>query len=311
MTISVDSGTQGGPGDPGSLLNGMSLTPTGSIASGATGQFGGSGIPLFQNTGQTTVNQKFGSRALPKAPVQTNDVSLSARSFNERLLVGMRDISISVGQEQIRMLSKQNSQLRRNLNEVEQEMIVLQTELTNKDNTITKKERELEEIQRECAQLIGEMQKAEGRENAMNLASKQNTHLLRLLEMEEAKRDTLTDDRDSLNMQLNVVRDAHSNLTKEAAENEAKLKENMKRIRQKAFDKSREAELNQTKAMQLQANLAETERIAKFEISSMKDELMNKRDKVYQLLDKLQVTEDKLRRQEDLAEKQQEMLEGR
>ena len=82
----------------------MSLTPTGSIGSAATGTFDGSMTmpPLFQNAGQTTVNQKLGSRALPKAPVQTNDASLSARSFNERLLVGMRDNSISVGQEQVR-----------------------------------------------------------------------------------------------------------------------------------------------------------------------------------------------------------------
>jgi len=189
-------------------------------------------------------------------------------------------------------------------------MIVLQNELTNKDNMITKKERELEEIQRECASLIGEMQKAEGRENAMNLASKQNTHLLRLLEMEEAKKTTLTDDRDSLNMQLGVVRNAHESLTKEAAENEAVMKEKMKRIRHKAFEKSREAEVNQTKAMELQANLAETERIAKFEISSMKDELMNRRDKVYELLDKLQATEDRLRKSEDLTERQQELLDS-
>ena len=113
------------------------------------------------------------------------------------------------------MLTKQNDQLRRNLNEVEAEMIELQNALKLKDNTIHKKDREIEEVQRECAQLIGEMQKAEGRENAMNLASKQNTHLLRLLEQEEAKRETLTDDRDSLGMQLGVVRKAHENLTKE------------------------------------------------------------------------------------------------
>ena len=94
-------------------------------------------------------------------------------------------------------------------------MIELQNALKLKDNTIHKKDREIEEVQRECAQLIGEMQKAEGRENAMNLASKQNTHLLRLLEQEEAKRETLTDDRDSLGMQLGVVRKAHENLTKE------------------------------------------------------------------------------------------------
>lgn len=84
----------------------------------------------------------------------------------------------------------------------------------------------------------------------------------------------------------------------------------MKRIRQKAFEKSREAELNQTKSMELQASLAETERIAKFEISNMKNELMSRRDKVYELLDKLQATEDKLRASKDLAERQQELLDS-
>ena len=49
---------------------------------------------------------------------------------------------------------------------------------------------------RECHQLIQEAQKAEGRESAMSLASKQNTHLLRLLEQEEAKRTVLDDDKE-------------------------------------------------------------------------------------------------------------------
>lgn len=136
-----------------------------------TGSMTGTMPPLFENSSKGS--QSFmGSRPLPKVPVQTSEVNLSARSFSERMLVDMRDSSISVGQEQVRMLTKQNEQLRRNLNEVEAEMITLQEALEARDGTIHTKDRELEEIQRECQQLMGEMQKAEGRESAMDLAAK-------------------------------------------------------------------------------------------------------------------------------------------
>ena len=111
-------------------------------------------------------------------------------------------------------------------------------------------------------------------------------------------------------MQLDIVREAHEKLTRESAENEATMKEQMKRTRSRAHEVKREAELNQTKAMELQANLQETQRVAKFEISNMKDELMNRRDKVYQLLEKLQVTEDQLRRSADQVESQEEKIDS-
>ncbi|GMH91584.1 hypothetical protein TrST_g4257 [Triparma strigata] len=274
-----------------------------------TGSMTGTMPPLFENSSKGS--QSFmGSRPLPKVPVQTSEVNLSARSFSERMLVDMRDSSISVGQEQVRMLTKQNEQLRRNLNEVEAEMITLQEALEARDGTIHTKDRELEEIQRECQQLMGEMQKAEGRESAMDLAAKQNTHLLRLLEQEEAKREMLSDDKEGLTGMLEVVRDALTKTTRESAEIEASLKERMKRTRQKAFEKSKEADEMKTKAMQVEASLRETERIAKFEIGNMKDELVKRREKVYELLDKLQKTEDDLNKTKDTSERQQELLDS-
>jgi len=107
------------------------------------------------------------------------------------------------------------------------------------------------------------MQKQEGREKAMEMASKQNTHLLRLLEQQEAKGKVIVEENETLTMQLNVVREAHEKLTRGSAENEAKLKEQMKRVRKRAHETQREAELNQTKAMELQASLKEMERKAK------------------------------------------------
>jgi len=90
------------------------------------------------------------------------------------------------------MITKQNDQLRRSLNEVESEMITLQEALSSKDLMIVEKDRDMESIQRECNGIMAELQKSEGRENAMDLAAKQNTHLLRLLEQEEAKKSALS-----------------------------------------------------------------------------------------------------------------------
>ena len=50
---------------------------------------------------QPSLNRKF---SLPPRPVVA-DVSLSARSFNERMLVGLRDQSIESTQEQVRFFS--------------------------------------------------------------------------------------------------------------------------------------------------------------------------------------------------------------
>ncbi|GMH92939.1 hypothetical protein TL16_g12496 [Triparma laevis f. inornata] len=286
-------------------INTWSIESRGTDSGSMTGMM----PPLFENSSKGS--QSFiGSRPLPKAPVHTSEVNLSARSFSERMLVDMRDSSISVGQEQVKMLTKQNDQLRRNLNEVEAEMITLQEALEARDGTIHHKDRELEEIQRECQQLMAEMQKAEGRESAMDLAAKQNTHLLRLLEQEEAKREVLSDDKEALTGQLEVVRDALTKTTRESTEIEATLKERMKRTRQKAFEKTKEADEMKTKAMQVEASLKETERIAKFEIGNMKDELVKRREKVYELLDKLQKTEDDYNKTKDSSERQQELLDS-
>lgn len=97
FTMSVDTGigteaTTKGGGGVGSLLNGMSLTPMGGSLVETVASSGASVPPILDPS----------RRALPPRPTQTADVSLSARSFNERLLVGMRDTSIEVGQEQVR-----------------------------------------------------------------------------------------------------------------------------------------------------------------------------------------------------------------
>ena len=141
--------------------------------------------------------------------------------------------------------------------------MTLQEALSSRDKVIHTKDRELESIQRECHQLIQEAQKAEGRENAMSLASKQNTHLLRLLEQEEAKRTVLADDKGSLEGQLKVVRDALIKTTTEGAETEATLKEKMKRTRQKAHTATVEAEQQKTAAMELRAGLEELKRVSR------------------------------------------------
>ena len=120
----------------------------------------------------------------------------------------------------------------------------------------------------------------------------------------------LSDDKEGLTGMLEVVRDALTKTTRESAEIEASLKERMKRTRQKAFEKSKEADEMKTKAMQVEASLRETERIAKFEIGNMKDELVKRREKVYELLDKLQKTEDALNKTKDTSERQQELLDS-
>jgi hypothetical protein len=292
----------------GSLLNNMSLTND-SLQQVPPLAMDLNNMSLASPNLYTQSGSPSKSRTLPPKP-EMADVSLSARSFNERNLVSMRDATIGVTQQQVVMLTTQNASLRRSLNEVESEMITLQEALSSKDAKIHHKDKELEEIQRECASLMAEMQKNEGRENAMNLASKQNTGLLRLLEQEEAKRNVVTNDRDSLQMQLDVVRAAHTELTHTAAESEAKMKDQILKVRKRAHEVSQEAAINQTKALELQASLAETQRVAKFEISNMKDELMSRRDKVYELLEKLQVTEDKLRVSTDENERKDELLES-
>jgi len=82
--------------------------------------------------------------ALRKPQVTTTDVSLSARSYNEKLLVSLRDDSIRVSQDQITLLTKTNDQLRRSMNEVEAEMITLQQALGEKEGVIRVKNREIE-----------------------------------------------------------------------------------------------------------------------------------------------------------------------
>jgi len=111
-------------------------------------------------------------------------------------------------------------------------------------------------------------------------------------------------------MQLDVARSAHEELTRTAAETEGTLKVSMQRVRKRASEQQAAAERAQTEAMELKASLAETQRVAKFEISNMKDELMTRRDKVYELLEKLQTTEDELRISTDENERKDELLES-
>ena len=106
---------------------------------------------------------------------------------NLPLVLRLRDDAIVSKDRQIAVISGQNDQLRGSLEQMEAEIASMLETLVGKDRELQKQQRTLDKRERELSRLRVVQSQSEGKDQAMEVSSKQNASLLQLLEETEEK----------------------------------------------------------------------------------------------------------------------------
>ena len=149
------------------------------------------------------------------------DAELSARSFSENTLIEIRDNAIIAGKEQIAVLTKEHASLGAQLDDVEAEVTRLQNVLVSKEVMLNKAAVTEAKLMESCAKLERELVQLRGREAAIAVSTKQNQHLLTLLQQEESKHAAAVAANEALETSYKHLKTKYTNLLRESADVDA------------------------------------------------------------------------------------------
>ena len=113
------------------------------------------------------------------------DASTDPQPLDDSRAIQLRDEALDVKDVQIAQLSEQNLELLQSLELVENEVQRMQKDLSERDTEVQKKKAETKEYKKEVIRLRNVIKSAKGQQYAMDIAAKQNTQLLQLLEASE------------------------------------------------------------------------------------------------------------------------------
>lgn len=251
--------------------------------------------------------QAAGKRA---AVATTSDACLSAREMKEGELVALRDDALVVKEKQIALINSSNEKLRANVDGMEEEMGRMQADLQQRDEHISALVSGKEQALDRVAALEKEVQVKLGKEAAMEVATKQNSQLLQLLQQQESLAQDLEARKSELEDELQASTTKQRALLLSSSEHEvaaaaadaqaSRLKRELMTIRSSwsAEEKS------------LKKRLAKLQTESSKTIAAQGEELRMRREKHYEMLGRMQEAEDKVRGAEDKADRAESKLLG-
>uniref|UniRef100_A0A7S2RDK2 Uncharacterized protein n=1 Tax=Mucochytrium quahogii TaxID=96639 RepID=A0A7S2RDK2_9STRA len=247
--------------------------------------------------------QKVIIRRTAQAPkVEKEDVCLSARSFSENHLISLRDDALEVKEKQIALINENNDHLGESIVHLEKEMEHMQADMVRKDKIISVLTKEKQGYLSRISELERAVEVKEGREAAMEVATKQNTQLLQLLQQQE----TMTQE-----MELKIKKqereiDLCQSRLKKALHRGAEFE--VEATTEKANVRSLTKELGSVKGTWAVEEKSLRERLSRLEetstktINELQEELRVRREKHYEMLQQVQVSEKKFQEAEDHAD---------
>ena len=225
----------------------------------------------------------------PEGAINSNEVSLSARSYSEKMMVTLRDDALEAKDMQIKLLNTRCEALSENIDTVEQEVTKLQVDLKEKEETVRKRQARISILEVNNDGLNLELKKLMGREAAIEVTTKQNASLLALLQQTEEKTSQLERGHDDQVTMVDLEKGKVRRLLTQLADAEAQLivyKRDLKKARKDLSTGKMQWEGEQATAS---VELYELRKSAKERTESIQDELRIRREKQYLLLNKLQV----------------------
>ena len=216
--------------------------------------------------------------------------------------------AIRMKDEQLRILTEQNSHLLKNLDAVEEEANRIQLEkLAVEEENRTMRDQNFE-LQSKARAADAAMRKAQAemsdKDKQLKIMTDQNAELLRLLETEEAQTAKLESASGSLKNELEGLRGKYSSLLTTAKTHE----EMAGKAAREGQLRAEELRLLRAEAEQLRGQNAELRRKTQVEIESLHEQLRVRKEKQYHLLEKMQAAEEAKRQAEDQVAAMEEKL---
>lgn len=233
----------------------------------------------------------------------TEDVCLSARSFNENQLISLRDDALELKERQINLINCGNQTLNENICELEAAIETMQCELVQKDREISNLKASLRDSNNASIELRHDIDVKRGKDNAIEVATKQNTQLLQLLQQQETLSNELEERNKDLEFQITDLKERQRRIVKQNSEYEVEMQLNKSELSQlrKELLTSRSSLESQVHLLTSELNtLRESSHVT---IEEQAEELTRRKEKNYELLERLQKTETRVHIAEDRRRK--------
>lgn len=240
---------------------------------------------------------------LSKFMVPKEDVCISARSFNERHLISLRDDLISAKQKELDIVTEKNKEIHSHIETLENQIIRMRDSIVKKSTEYNDLESYNERLLTKISVLERRLLVKQGQKEAVEITTKQNMQLLALLQKEE----TLTE---RLGGELADVKGRHETaavklkIAKEkSAEHEARALVSSELAAKSKSDTDALRTTWESEKRVLELKLDDVERKFKAKMAAMQDELRGRREKYYSMLNDLQVAQAESRAASDKNER--------
>lgn len=242
---------------------------------------------------------------LAKAYPPKEDACCSARSYSENDLIGLREDSIATKEAQIEILNKRIAELTDTIDTVEATIPPLKELVDHQEAEIEKLRRANHRQNAQLDRYRRDELEAKGKADAVEVATKQNSQLLLLLQREEANSQKLQVENEDTQAEIKRVKANNLDLTSRLAETEAALKvanalKQDTEEQQKKINKLKRSLRIQKEECEKAIN--DNNRIAKAEVASITDELQQRRRAHYLQLEKLSSKSQSYQEQKDSNE---------
>lgn len=186
--------------------------------------------------------------------------------------------SLAVKDKEVKMLTSSNDQLHRTITLLEAEMHELSNALLSKEATIHSKDRDIKKKDDEIRKLVAIEQQDKGKERAIEMASSQNSQLLALLDVHEAKSKRLTEDKQRLIDELKDSNNVHVKHVKKGAKVESQLRFELNHLHKEHEALKVEHKLLVERHNGFEDMVKKTERDCRASVSVVEEELAWRRD---------------------------------
>jgi len=238
-----------------------------------------------------------------RTSAKTSDELKKARESRAADALKMKD-------EQLRILSDQNSNLLSSLDKVEDEANTIQMEklaIEQENRSLRDTNFELQSKTRAAeTQSKRMMTEVNDKEKQLRIMTDQNSELLRLLESEETLSAKLQGEVSEMRAELDEIRQKHGALLTTAKTHE----ELATKAAREGQLRAEEIRLLRAETEQLKQQNAELKMKTQVEVEALQEQLRVRKEKQYQLLEKLQAQEEAKRQAEDQVTGMEDQLRG-
>ncbi|KAF0688575.1 Aste57867_19820 [Aphanomyces stellatus] len=254
--------------------------------------------PSSSHTSTTIAPQSSSLASLAKAP------TLNAKSNKE----SRAQEALAMKDEQMRILSEQNTQLLATLNNMDDELQALRMEKLKADDENRSLRDANFELQSRARAADAHLKKAESsmeeREMQIKVLTDHNGELLRLLEIEEGQSATLAKENSTMKLEAETLASKFASLMTTAKTHE----EMAGRAMRDGQLRAEEVRLLRIDTEQLRTSNNELKMKAQVELESLHEQLRVRKEKQYQLLEKIQSLEEAKRQSDDTLHGMEEKI---